>query len=656
MCRAERAESGSSDDIPRSVDIAPARAAHDGATDLGRSHDAARHRRIPDQRTRTLDDPVFAEQVEILYAKLPVALAGSSVVAVLAVAALWSEGRFSLLLGWLCSLLGAAALRWAAWRRRRAQPRTRTAGGWAKLFVAGTALSGSVWGIGVALVFDSSQLPLLVVLAFATGGLCAGASTTASSYLPASASYILPATLPLAGRLVAELDPPHVAMGIMGAAFAVVLVVVGRTAERNVADQVRLRLDREALARRLDAALREIEAANVELQSQLAQSEQLARLGRLAAGVAHEVNNPLSYVIHNLDYVAQRAEALPSYSDLAEALDDARQGAERIRFIVRDLTALAPHDADKLETVHLESLLGSCVKFASHDLEDRAHLVFHAQPSLYVAANPTRLSQVFLNLLTNAAQSIVPGNPSANLITLSARAAAHDMVEVTLSDTGCGIAPDQIDRVFEPFYTTKAVGKGTGLGLSLARSIVEGLGGSVRVRSVVGEGTTFVVRIPAGVSEPATRTAGNPDATIQDGLAGVAIARILIVDDDRLVARSLARALRPHKTEIASGGRAALDRLCDEPDGFDAVLCDVVMPDMDGVELFRLVREKHPTAAGKFIFVTGAATSQAQAFLDGIHHPRVHKPVHPEELLNLIAQISGPSVRLAPLAVRSQSC
>ena len=635
-------------DRPGTVDPASACTARD-ALDRGRSHDAA------PQSARTLDERVFAEKVEVLYARLPVALAGGLVVAAAAVAVLCTVGRPSLLLGWLCALVGVAALRWAVWRQRRARPEARTVESWARLFVAGTALSGSIWGIGVAVVFDPVRLPMLIVLAFATGGLCAGASTTASSYLPAAASYILPAALPLAGRLLAEADPPHVAMGIMGVAFVGALVLVGHTAERNGAKQVRLRLDREALAQRLDAALREIEAANVELQSQLAQSEQLARLGRLAAGVAHEVNNPLSYVIHNLDYVAQRVGPLPSSSDLMEALDDARQGAERIRFIVRDLTALAPHDADKLETVHLESLLRSCVKFASLDLEERAHVVFHSEPSLYVAANPTRLSQVFLNLLTNAAQSIVPGNPSANSVTLSARAAANDMVEVTLSDTGCGIAPDQIDRIFEPFYTTKGVGKGTGLGLSLARSIVEGLGGSVRVRSVPGEGTTFVVQIPAAGAESVTRTPQSPAATLQDGRTGLAIARILIVDDDPLVARSLGRALRPHKTEIASGGRAALDRLCSEPNGFDAVLCDVVMPDMDGVELFRHVSERYPTAAGRFIFVTGAATPQAQDFLDGIDHPRVHKPVSPEELLRLIEGISGPSARLAPLAVRGLS-
>jgi signal transduction histidine kinase len=600
------------------------------------------------------EDPVLGEQVEILYAKLPGALAGSSLVAGLLVAVLLVEGQPSVSMGWLASFLAVAVLRWMLWRRRRIEPRARTAQGWARLFVAGSAVSGSVWGMGVALMFDPSQLPALVVLAFATGGLCAGASTTASSYLPALSAFLLPAALPLAARLVAELDPTHVGMGIMVAAFAILLVVLGRTGERNVAKQVRLRLDREALAQRLDAALREIEAANRELQGQLAQSEQLARLGRLAAGVAHEINNPLTYVIHNLEYAVGRKEARSSVSDLEEALDDARQGAERIRFIVRDLTALAPHDADKLETVHLASLLGSCVKFVSHDLGDRARLVFDPGPPLYARANPTRLSQVFLNLLTNAAQAIEPGNPSSNIVRLSARSAG-DMVEVIVSDTGCGIPADRIDHVFEPFYTTKAVGKGTGLGLSLTRSIVEGLGGSIHVRSVAGEGTTFVVQVPRTACEPAVVAAENATDAARNRRPGGSIARILIVDDDRLVARSLKRALSPHRADIAIGGYAGLDRLRREPDAFDAVLCDVLMPDLDGVELYRIVSEKDPTTAEKFIFVTGATTPQAQAFLDGISNPRVHKPIHPEEILGLMERMCGPAARLASLAIRGQS-
>ena len=136
---------------------------------------------------------------------------------------------------------------------------------------------------------------------------------------------------------------------------------------------------------------------------------------------------------------------------------------------------------------------------------------------------------------------------------------------------------------------------------------------------------------------------------------GGSIARILIEDDDRLVARSLKRALSPHRADIAIGGHAGLVRLCREPDTFDAVLCDVVMPELDGVALYRLVSEKHPATAKKFIFVTGATTPQAQAFLDGIGNPRVHKPIHPEEVLGLIEQIGGPSTRLASLASRRRS-
>jgi CheY-like chemotaxis protein len=224
-------------------------------------------------------------------------------------------------------------------------------------------------------------------------------------------------------------------------------------------------------------------------------------------------------------------------------------------------------------------------------------------------------------------------------------AAGEGMVEVNVSDTGCGIPADQIDRVFEPFHTTKGVGKGTGLGLSLTRTIVEGLGGTIRVRSVVGQGTTFVVRIPAATPELADPRTSRPLTAERRDRSPATVARILIVDDDRLVARSLKRAFQPHRAEIAIGGPAGLECLLREPDAFDAVLCDVLMPDLDGVELFRLVRERYPAVAKRFIFVTGAATPHAQAFLDGISNPRVHKPVHPEEVLSLLEQMTGTTVR-----------
>ncbi len=268
-----------------------------------------------------------------------------------------------------------------------------------------------------------------------------------------------------------------------------------------------------ALEQMVRARTEELESANSQLasslrqlqtmQSQLMFTDRLASMGRLAAGVGHEINNPLAFVISNLNYVhkeLQRTVGTPSEEDreeLLSAVAEAKEGAERVRVIVQDLKTLSRPDDVGSGLADLKVVVRAAVKIAAHEIRRRARLVEELEDVPPVLGNASRLGQVFLNLLINAAQAIPEGRIEENEIRITARQETPTHVIVELRDTGCGIPPEHLERIFDPFFTTKPVGEGTGLGLSLVHSILTALGGSITVQSQVDQGTTFRVSLPA---------------------------------------------------------------------------------------------------------------------------------------------------------------
>ncbi|HYH94508.1 sensor histidine kinase [Hyalangium sp.] len=244
-------------------------------------------------------------------------------------------------------------------------------------------------------------------------------------------------------------------------------------------------------------------------QSRLMHSDRLASLGRTVASVGHEINNPLVYVISNLAYAhgelthSQGELSAKERRGLLEALDEAREGAERVRFIAQDLKTLARADDASTALVNVAEVVRDVARMASHELQGRARLVEDCAGVPPVRANATRLGQVFLNLIVNGAQAIAPGSPEQNEIRLTARLTAPGHITVDVKDTGCGIPPENLERIFDPFFTTKPVGEGTGLGLAVCLNIVRSLGGSITVDSAPGQGTTFHITLPvASVDTP----------------------------------------------------------------------------------------------------------------------------------------------------------
>jgi signal transduction histidine kinase len=237
-----------------------------------------------------------------------------------------------------------------------------------------------------------------------------------------------------------------------------------------------------------------------EMQARLGVAERMASLGTLAGGAAHEIMNPLAYATSNASFVADQLAQLEGSSslasDLRQALGDALSGLERIRRVVENLRAFS-HGDHALGPADLRQSVELAIQMAASEIRDRARLTRDFRPVFPVEGDVSRLGQVFLNLLVNAAQSISPGHPDGNeiLIVMRMRDAAHALVEI--HDTGCGIPFEIRNRVFDPFFTTRPIGRGMGLGLSVCHGIVRALGGDIDFESEVGRGTTFRVVLRA---------------------------------------------------------------------------------------------------------------------------------------------------------------
>jgi signal transduction histidine kinase/ActR/RegA family two-component response regulator len=391
-----------------------------------------------------------------------------------------------------------------------------------------------------------------------------------------------------------------------------------------------------------DRRLRRTISSVTNLQDQLARSEHMASLGLMAAGVAHEINNPLSYILSNLSFAAERAIDHESRLALREALE----GAGRVRDIVRDLKTLSRMESEEdLKAVDVRNAVDAALKLSFDDVRHRARVQRHFSEVPRVLGNETRLVQVMLNLVTNAAQSIAPGSPDDNQITVEVKLAETEgEVEILVSDTGIGISEAHLPKVFEPFFTTKPAGEGTGLGLSICHRLIHAMGGRIQVTSEEGRGSRFSVFLsiaPTSVAEDAVHT--------ELALGASRRLRLLIVDDEVLVARAVRRVFdKEFRVEIALDGESALEKL--RRADYDVVLCDVMMPGISGLDVYRQVRSENEPLARRFVFATGGLFSQELSdSVKRLSNMIVEKPFDPAELRRVIlAAVPEPRSEASP--------
>jgi len=369
-------------------------------------------------------------------------------------------------------------------------------------------------------------------------------------------------------------------------------------------------------------------------QEQLLISDRMASVGMLAAGVAHEINNPLAAVFANVEMITStfgdgRSLQDADIKDLQEMLEDARVAADRVRQIVRDLKIFSRAEEEELRAVDLRGMLESTLRMARNEIRHRARLVTEYEDGLLARGSESRLGQVFLNLIVNAAQAIPEGRAERNTITVTSRRGAGEMAVVEVRDTGAGMSPETLRRLFTPFFSTKPQGEGTGLGLAIAHRIVTSLGGTIEVESTRGKGTMFRVTLPIALEET--------EATARISSPGIALrrARILVIDDEAMIGVAIRRLLaRDHDVTAVTRAMEAVERIR-SGERYDVIVCDLMMPQMTGMELHAELTGLGQ--ADKIIFLTGGAfTPAARHFLDRVPNQWIEKPFDAQLLRALI--------------------
>ncbi|MBK6696294.1 MAG: PAS domain S-box protein [Myxococcales bacterium] len=394
-----------------------------------------------------------------------------------------------------------------------------------------------------------------------------------------------------------------------------------------------------------------------QMQARLLQSDRMASVGTLAAGVAHEINNPIAYMKTNLDVLIGRSlpeltRQLALLSDetgaatghLADRLRDitsmvsiVHEGTERVRGIVRDLKTFSRADTN-VAPVDVVRVLDASINLAWNEIRHRATLIREYGDVPPVEANESRLGQVFLNLLLNAAQAIPVGDVSTHEIRVVSRTTEAGKVAVTVSDTGIGIATEARARIFDPFFTTKPEGVGTGLGLWVSQGIVNALHGSIEITSEEGRGTSVTVTLPSRFP-----TFGGPEVPHRRG-------RILVVDEEPSLGSALSIALyAEHDVVAATSGKDAVS-LLRRLGMFDVIFCEAELLDQTGLEVYLEATRENPALAPRFVFALGhSASPETREALAALPNALVQKPFGVSRLIDVVrTQIERTRPSLAP--------
>jgi two-component system cell cycle sensor histidine kinase/response regulator CckA len=373
------------------------------------------------------------------------------------------------------------------------------------------------------------------------------------------------------------------------------------------------------------------EAERRQLLGKLEEAERFAALGRLAASVGHEINNPLAYVSMNVDLAVAELERIagpvasgPSPAEtLATLFRECRVGLDRIRDVVKDLQRLSRRSEVRRETFSLNDLLDESLAMARNQVEHRARVKKLYGEIPPVVGDRSALGQVLLNLVLNAAQALPEGRADRNEVTLRTFVdVGKGQVNVEVTDTGAGIPPQVLPHIFDPFYTTKPIGEGTGLGLAVSCRIVADHGGRIDVESEVGRGSVFRVVLP--VAQPEAGEPSSEETTPIQRPPGRA--RILVIDDLPVFGRTLVRALAEHDVTAVSRADDAFARLAAN-DAFDIVLCDLMMPEIGGRGVFDRLKAEWPHLLPRMIFMTGGAfTPESREFVEQATQTVLTKP------------------------------
>ncbi len=389
--------------------------------------------------------------------------------------------------------------------------------------------------------------------------------------------------------------------------------------------------------RRLDAAMA---AERAQMQTRLLLADRMSSLGTLAAGVAHEINNPLAYLLTSLQLIRDRLPDLagPARNPdietaawLRRQLDRAHEGAERVRVIVRGLKAFSRADDETMGIVDPRRALDTSIAMASNEIRLRAQLVrdYDALPAVW--ANEARLGQVFLNLLVNATQAIPDGAAADHEIRISGRADGEGRAVIEVSDTGAGIDAAHLPLIFDPFFTTKPLNAGTGLGLALCHAVIGSFDGQITVESAPGAGSVFRIVLPGASGAVSAR---EPTRVVVPAIDPRG--RLLFVDDEPDMCDVMREAMpRFHDLVATTDPRQALELLA-AGQRFDMILCDMRMPAMTGIEFHARLAIDDPAQASRVVLMSGGFTRPPGDGPIALPAPLLEKPFAIAQVLSLM--------------------
>ncbi len=367
------------------------------------------------------------------------------------------------------------------------------------------------------------------------------------------------------------------------------------------------------------------------LESKLRLTDRMIATGTLAAGVAHEVNNPLGFVLANVELLLA-AEDVGAAS--RERLREVADGLLRIRDVVRDLHAFARPEEEVVQLVDAREVVASALRLTSSYVQKHAVLAHSvAREPCLVSGNEARLGQVLVNLIMNACQAL-PDRPSAdNRVSVRVLGGAGQ-VTIEVEDNGVGIAPEVMPSIFDPFFTTKPGQLGSGLGLCVCQSIVSAMGGQIEVETALGAGSTFRLRLPQ-------RDPPNPEQPVAQPRTRAV--RVLVVDDEPMMRRAIATLLRNTPVTVTLAEDAASAQALALSGEFDVLLCDLMMPVMSGSELVSRLVELGSPLARHVVFMSGGASQGEVRAVDGHHQAVVlPKPFDRASLLRALQQAAAP--------------
>jgi signal transduction histidine kinase len=408
---------------------------------------------------------------------------------------------------------------------------------------------------------------------------------------------------------------------------------------------------------RLSAEHAEMEAAMSRLnqtQDQLVQMEKMASIGLLTAGIAHEINNPLGFILPNFELAeswleAARAgkthERVRNLDDLARLLGECRRGLDRIARLVRQLRIFSHPGRQELGPVDVDAVVHSVVALVEREFSGHATITVYSSEDAVARANDDQLRQVLLNVIINAAHSFSTPEKAGRIeIFVELRG---DEILVRVIDNGCGISSENLRRVFDPFFTTKPVGRGTGLGLSISRDLVKQMGGNITLESQVGRGTAVSISLhrwtaDAAAVPPAETRTPTPELAVPPTRR----LSIIIIEDETAMLLPLRRMLSDRHDVLTfsdplDGMRCLIER---EPP--DAILCDINMPGMNGLDLYREVARIRPFLAPRFIFLTGGDSDELAMLMTEAPRRILEKPVHRKDLIAAIETVRDSNAAL----------